>query len=332
MALKASQNAAQLTHRLLAFSRQQALDPAIIDASQLVESLDGLLSRTIGETVELKTLRTGESWPIFADTNQLENVLVNLALNARDAMPGGGLLTIETCAVSIDGSSTASDIPAGEYVVIAVTDTGEGMSSDVVERAFEPFFTTKEVGKGTGLGLSMVYGFMKQSGGHVRIYSEPGHGTSVKLYFPRAESAARDRIAPRAPAGPVPRAREGETILIVEDNDGVRGYSASALRDLGYTVFEAANAGEAFAFLTGQPELRADLLFSDVVLPGGVDGRELAARALELRPGIKVIFTTGFAPGGVLHQGRLSPHPEVISKPFRLDELARRIRETLDSG
>jgi CheY-like chemotaxis protein len=267
---------------------------------------------------------------VEADPNQLENAILNLAVNARDAMPGGGKLTIETANTHLDRAYVAhnAEVAPGQYVVICVSDTGSGMDEETVNRAFEPFFTTKEVGKGTGLGLSMVYGFVKQSGGHLKIYSEPGEGTTVKIYLPRmmgadasVEEAAEKTIVPEG-------ARE-EIILVCEDDEDVRAYSVEVLRELGYGVLEAAD-GRAALSLLERPALRVDLLFTDVVLPGGMTGAVLAEHAKVLRPGLKVLFTTGYARNAIVHHGRLDPGVELITKPFSYSDLATRVRDLLD--
>ncbi len=331
LASRAAQNAAQLTHRLLAFSRRQTLKPSVIDVTELVRGLSNLITRTLGETVELKIAATQDIWPVLADTNQLENVLVNLAVNARDAMPQGGQLVIETSNIKLDGKTAG--IPAGEYVLVAVADTGSGMPKEVMERAFEPFFTTKEVGRGTGLGLAMVYGFMKQSGGHIRLDSKQGHGTSVKLYFPKASHGVlRQHDEQVLEPQHTPRARAGEAILAVEDDEEVRAYVSAALEELGYSVVAATDAANAIGLLKEHEAGHFALLFTDVVLPGGVNGRELAAQAIELCPQLKVLFTTGFASDAIVHQGRIEPDVDLITKPFNPDQLARKVREVLDRG
>ncbi|MBS0297084.1 MAG: response regulator [Proteobacteria bacterium] len=327
MALQGAQRAASLTGRLLAFSRRQPLEPKPIDLNVLVRDMTELLHRTLGETTELEGVLTPRLWTIEADQNQLESALLNLAVNARDAMPGGGKLTIETSNTVLDENYAAIDteVIPGQYVVICVSDTGAGMSEEVVSRVFEPFFTTKEVGRGTGLGLSMVYGFVKQSGGHVSIYSEPGHGTTVRLYFPRyrGDALTREGEAERL----APQGSEGEVVLVVEDNDDVRAYSVMILKELGYRVVEAAQADAALAILKSDQQV--DLLFTDVVLPGA-SGRVLADQAVELRPGLKVLFTTGYSRNAIVHHGRLDPGVQLVSKPFTFEQLASRVRDVLD--
>ena len=327
MALQGAQRAASLTSRLLSFSRRQPLDPKPTDLNILVREMTDLLHRTLGEDIELEGVMAPRLWTVEIDKNQLESAIINLAVNARDAMPGGGKLTIETANTALDESyrQTDTEVIPGQYVMLSVSDNGSGMPGATLSRAFEPFFTTKEVGRGTGLGLSMVYGFIKQSGGHVTIYSEPGQGTTVKLYFPRFVGE-RNTSAPErtiASAG----ASRGETILIVEDNDDVRNYSVSVLSDLGYAVLEAAHPDEAERILNDT--VRIDLLFTDVVLPGR-SGRVLAQKAEELRPGLPVLYTTGYSRNAIVHQGRLDADVNLITKPFTFDQLAEKIRDILD--
>ncbi|HVY18750.1 MAG TPA: CHASE3 domain-containing protein [Bauldia sp.] len=332
LAQQGARSAAQLTHRLLAFSRRQALDPARIDMNRLVTGMSDLLRRTLGENVNVETILAGGLWPTFADTNQLENALINLCVNARDAMPEGGRLTIETANTYLDDaySRQFGDVAAGQYAMLSVTDTGGGIPPDLLARTFEPFFTTKPAGQGSGLGLAMVHGFVKQSGGHVRIYSEVGQGTTVKLYLPRLLKDDEPAAAPAprpATDGAAPRAAARETILLVEDNEGVRDFARDALTDLGYTVLEAADAETALRLVA--EETRIDLLFTDVVLPG-MSGRELANRATALRPDLPVLFTTGYTRNAIIHHGRLDPGVQLLSKPFAQHDLARKVREMLD--
>jgi signal transduction histidine kinase/DNA-binding response OmpR family regulator len=327
MALQGAQRAANLTTRLLAFSRRQPLEPKPLDLNRLVRDMTDLLHRTLGEQIELEGVLAPRLWTTEADQNQLESAILNLAVNARDAMPDGGKLTIETANTALDESYAAVDaeVIPGQYVMVSVSDTGVGMASDTVARAFEPFFTTKDVGRGTGLGLSMVYGFVKQSGGHVTIYSEEGQGTTVKLYFPRiagdaaGETQSDERAAPRGSAG--------EVILLVEDNEEVRAYSAMVLSELGYGVLQAGEADGALAILA--TDQRVDLLFTDVVLPSR-SGRALADAAVQLRPGLKVLFTTGYSRNAIVHHGRLDAGVQLITKPFTFDQLATRVRDLLD--
>jgi PAS domain S-box-containing protein len=326
-ALRAAERGAALTHRLLAFSRQQMLVTRSVDFNRLIGDMDELLRRTLGEHVEIELKLAGDLWPALADSGQVENSLLNLAINARDAMPEGGKLTIETRNVHLDDdyASHNAEVTPGDYVMMAVTDTGIGMPPDVLAHVFEPFFTTKEVGKGTGLGLSMIYGFAKQSGGHAKIYSEVGHGTTVRLYLPRlTNESKRSDSAAAAP----PRKGGGETILVVEDNPDVRRLVLRQLRDLGYEVIEAANGPQALTILDDGATI--DLLFTDVVMPGGMTGRQLAEAAKTRRPNLKTLFTSGYTEDSILRLGKLDPGVRLLSKPYRKHELATRIREALD--
>jgi PAS domain S-box-containing protein len=319
-ALRGTERAAILTQRLLAFSRRQPLAPKPLDLNKLVANMSDLLHRTLGETIAVETRLTGGLWRIEADPNQLENSILNLAVNARDAMEEGGKLVIET------GNARLDD--GGQHAVLRVVDTGAGMDAATVERAFEPFFTTKDVGKGTGLGLSMVYGFVRQSGGEVRIVSQPGQGTSVEMYFPRLPaSEAQAEGREDAPAPPV--AGRDERILVCEDDEDVRAYSVEVLRELGYEVIEAADGAAALALLE-EGEARVDLLFTDVVLPGGMTGGIVAERARALRPDLLVLFTTGYARKSISQAGRLDPDVDLLAKPFTYADLATRVRQLLD--
>jgi CheY-like chemotaxis protein len=284
---------------------------------------------TLGETIELEGVLAPRLWPVEVDQNQLESAILNLAVNARDVMPDGGKLTIETANTMLDESYTAmdSEVVPGQYAVVSITDSGVGMPKEVIERVFEPFYTTKEAGKGTGLGLSMVYGFVKQSGGHVTIYSEEGQGTTVKLYFPRYRGTTAEEDQENADA-PVPEGQHDEIVLVVEDNDDVRSYSVMILTELGYGVLEADDADAAVKVL--QRPGRIDLLFTDVVLPGRT-GRMLADEARTIRPDLRVLFTTGYSRNAIVHQGRLDPGVQLITKPFTFEQLAARIRDILDS-
>jgi CheY-like chemotaxis protein len=269
-------------------------------------------------------------WQVEADANELEAAILNLAVNARDAMAEGGRLTLETANAHIDETYSAAyaEVAPGQYVVLSVSDTGSGMDEATVARAFEPFFTTKPVGQGTGLGLSQVYGFVKQSGGHVKIYSEVGQGTTVRIYLPRQTSV--DAVAEEAADLPAPEGESGETILVVEDDDDVRTYSVEILRELGYRVVEAHDGASALRLLERQTRL--DLLFTDVVLPGGVTGAQVAAQAREIKPDLKVLFTTGYARNAIVHHGRLDAGVKLITKPFGSAELAAKVRDVLDEG
>ena len=331
-ARQASERAAILVQRLLAFSRQHPLEVKAVDINRLVQSISELLRRTIGETVTVETVLAGGLWKIAVDPNQLENALLNLAVNARDAMPNGGRLTIETSNSYLDDAYVASNsddsLVAGQYVLLAVTDSGTGMSREVRERAFEPFFTTKPTGMGTGLGLSMVYGFARQSNGHVKIYSEAGEGTTIKLYFPRlAEQRALPEWSDERVARPAPIARGSETILLVEDDEEVRRFSVEVLREHGYTIHAAADAASALSLLETEPDIC--MLFTDVVLPGGMNGRQLADEARRRRPELKVLYATGYTRNAIIHQGRLDAEVELLTKPFAAEALARKIRQIL---
>lgn len=327
-AMTGAQRAATLTQRLLAFSRRQPLDPKPLDVNALVNGLSDMIHRTLGETIDVETVLGAGVWRVEADPAELEAAIINLAVNARDAMTNGGRLTIETSNAHIDEAYVAShtEVVAGQYVAIAVTDTGAGMDSKTVAQAFEPFFTTKAVGKGTGLGLSQVYGFVKQSGGHLKIYSEVGEGTTVKLYLPRV--AAQAAGVEQAESSPNPEAGQEETILVLEDDDEVRAYSVETLRELGYRVIEAHDGPSALRLLERQP--RVDLLFTVVVLPGGLTGAQVAAQAKTVRPTLKVLFTTGYARNAIIHHGRLDKGVQLIVKPFSFSDLAAKVRDVLD--
>ena len=330
-AIKGAERAAILTQRLLAFSRRQPLVPTVFNPNKLVSGMSELLHRAIGETVAIETVLGSGLWRVEADSNQLENALLNLAVNSRDAMPDGGKLTIETNNIHLDRAYAQlnSGVIAGQYVVICVSDTGAGMDAATAERAFDPFFTTKDVGKGTGLGLSMVYGFVKQSGGHLKIYSEENEGTTIKIYLPRhhgEEVAVDDKTMPDF----APQGHESETILVCEDDDDVRAYSAQSLRELGYDVIEAPDGQSALRLLEGAKG-GVDLLFTDIVLPGGMTGATVAEAARKIQPGLRVLFTTGYARNAIVHHGRLDPGVELLSKPFSYADLAGRVRELLDT-
>ena len=329
MAHHGVRRAATLTSRLLAFSRQQALAPQKIEPNRLISGVADLLQRTLGEAIAFETVSAGGLWRAFADPGELENALINLAVNARDAMPTGGRLTVETANASLDEAyveALTEPVKPGQYVLIAVSDTGIGMSSETMARVFEPFFTTKDVGKGTGLGLSQVYGFIRQSGGHVQIYSELGEGTTVKLYLPRATD---EDVDADPELGDESSADGGsETVLVVEDHEDLRAYCVSVLQELGYRVLEASNGRRALEIL--QADTDVALLFTDVVLPEGLDGRELAREAQRRRPGIRVLFTTGYTRNAIIHNGRLEPGIQMIGKPFTFAELAARVRAILD--
>lgn len=328
-AMNGARRASSLTQQLLAFSRRQPLDPKPIDVNTLVGGMSDLLHRTLGEMVSVEAVSSAGLWRVEADSNELEAAILNLAVNARDAMPDGGRLTIETRNTVIDESYAQSqaEVVPGRYVMVSVTDTGTGMDPNTIQQAFEPFFTTKPVGKGTGLGLSQVYGFVKQSGGHVKIYSELGHGTTVKIYLPRL---LREADVPALDdSEPIPEG-SSETLLVVEDDDDVRAYSVESLRELGYRVLEAPDGPSALRILRQEAEIA--LLFTDVVLPGGMTGAQLAAQARGFRPNLKVLFTTGYARNAIVHQGRLDAGVRLITKPFTFEELAIKVRDVLDSG
>lgn len=325
-AMRAAERGAALTHRLLAFSRRQALNAGPVELNRLVAGMDDLLRRTLGEQVEVDLVLSADLWAALADAAQVENALLNLTINARDAMPSGGTVTVETANAQFDADYAAANpgLAPGDYVMLAVSDTGTGMPPEVLQRAFEPFFTTKEVGKGTGLGLAMIYGFARQSRGHVVIYSEVGQGTTVRLYLPRLEVA----IAPTPEAAAPHAAGGGEIILVVEDDTNVRKLVVRQLTDLGYQVLEAAHGKAALEIIdSGKP---IDLLFTDVVMPGGMNGRQLAEAAHERRPGLKALFTSGYTADTVLRHGTLDAGTKLLSKPYRKRDLALKIREALE--
>ncbi|BEU27574.1 PAS domain S-box protein [Paraburkholderia sp. 22B1P] len=324
-AIEAVERGATLASQLLAFGRRQALRPEPANLAAMVRGTDDLLRRALGETIEVETVVAGGLWNAFVDVHQLENVLLNLAINARDAMPEGGKLTLELANAMLDDSyvRSLSDVPAGQYVMLAVTDTGFGMSADVLEKAFDPFFTTKPEGQGTGLGLSMAYGFVKQSGGHIRIYSEPGHGTAVRIYLPRTSAEARGAVT-RLNA---PAIGGSETVLVVEDDKKVQATVIAMLTDLGYNVLKADSADQAIAVLSSG--VHVDLLFTDVVMPGTLNSPEMARTAVQIQPHLRVLFTSGYTQNAIVHGGRLDPGVELLSKPYSRKELAHKIRHIL---
>lgn len=328
MALKATFRAADLTQRLLAFSRKQALSPEPSNSNQLVSGLTEMLRRTLGEEIEIETVLAGGLWDAVIDPGQLENALLNLAINARDAMPDGGKLTIETANSHLDQAyaDAHEEVTPGQYVMIAVTDTGTGMSAEVIERAYEPFFTTKEVGEGSGLGLSMIYGFVKQSDGHIKIYSELGEGTTFKLYLPRASRGVgvRRKVGLADSAHP----RGDETILVVEDDPDVRTFLVSTLEILGYRVYHAEDGPKALALLEEAPDI--DMLLTDVVLPQGMNGRQVADEVQKILPDIKVLFTSGYTENAIVHHGRLDEDAELLAKPYTIQTLSKTVRAILD--
>jgi PAS domain S-box-containing protein len=320
----ASSRAAALTHRLLAFARRQTLDPRPTDANKLVADMEELVQRTVGPAIQVETAQAIGLWPTLCDPNQLENAILNLCINARDAMPESGRLTIETANMWLDARAARErDMQPGQYVAICVSDTGVGMSSEVKARAFDPFFTTKPTGQGTGLGLSMIYGFTQQSGGQVRIYSEEGEGTTVRIYLPRHQGEA-DEEQEQAMLSEAPRAEAGETVLIVDDEPSVRMLVTDVLEELGYAAIEAPDGVAGLKLL--ESDMRIDLLITDVGLPGGVNGRQMADAARRVRPKLRVLFITGYAENASIGNGRLAPGMHVMVKPFGMEMLASRIR------
>jgi PAS domain S-box-containing protein len=323
----AATRAAGLTHRLLAFARRQTLDPKPTNANKLIGTLEEMVHRTVGPAIQLETALAIGLWPTLCDPNQLENALLNLCINARDAMPDGGRITIETANNWLDERGARErDMQPGQYVAISVTDNGAGMPPDVIARAFDPFFTTKPTGQGTGLGLSMVYGFAKQSAGQVQIYSEVGRGTTVHLYLPRHRGEAEDEvIEPRLDKAP--RAATGGTVLVVDDEPSVRMLLTDVLDELGYSAIEAADGVSGLKVLFS--DVRIDLLITDVGLPGGINGRQMADAARANRPDLKVLFITGYAANAVIGHGHLEPGMHVLTKPFAMDRLAERVRSII---
>ncbi|MEG0063611.1 MAG: PAS domain S-box protein [Pseudomonas sp.] len=323
----ATKRAAALTHRLLAFSRRQTLDPRPTDVNTLIVGMTELIQRTVGPSIRLKTLVAPDLWPALVDASQLENALLNLCINARDAMPDGGSITVETAnrAVAVESVRTL-DIPEGEYLCLCVTDTGTGMSTEVIAKAFDPFFTTKPLGQGTGLGLSMIYGFTKQSGGHVRVHSQVGQGTTMCIYLPRYRGEAKqNHDATRSTTAPLVKA--GETILIVDDEPTVRMLLKDVLSELGYTVLDAADSIEGLETLRSNAQI--DLLITDVGLPGGMNGRQMADAGREIRPKLKTLFITGYAENAVIGSAQLGPGMQVLTKPFAVDTLVSRVSDLL---
>ena len=327
MSLSAAERGAELTKRLLAFSRKQALKPQVLNAAQLIQNMEDILRRTLPKNINIEFVRSGGLWMVEVDAAQLESALLNLAVNARDAMLQGGFLTIEVANVMLDDDYVAAetDVPAGQYVMISVTDTGHGITHENISRVFEPFFTTKEMGKGSGLGLSMVFGFVKQSKGHIRVYSEPDQGTSIKMYFPRTRTAEQHIVTSRAKSKLTGGA---ETILVVEDDSAVREHVVAQLRALGYHVLEASAGAEAIEILKQTSSI--DLLFTDVVMPGGMGGEELADLARQLRPSLKVLYTSGYTENSIVHHGKLDPGVKLLNKPYRREQLAVKVRELLE--
>ena len=319
----AARRAAALTHRLLAFSRRQTLDPRPTDANRLVADMEELIRRTVGPAITVEVVGAAGLWATRIDPNQLENALLNLCINARDAMPDGGRLTIETANRWLDDRAARDrDLAPGQYVSLCVSDTGAGMTPEVIARAFDPFFTTKPLGHGTGLGLSMTYGFVRQSGGQVRIYSEPGQGALVCLYLPRHRGPADGATEQTELAG-APRAEQGETVLVVDDEPTVRMLVTEVLEELGYAAIEAPDGASGLRVL--QSGVRVDLLITDVGLPGGMNGRQMADAARRSRPELKVLFITGYAENAAVGNGHLEPGMHLLTKPFAMDTLASRI-------
>ncbi|WP_198651544.1 CHASE3 domain-containing protein [Dyella sp. C11] len=327
-ALNGAVKAGELTRQLLAFARQQALQPKPTDINQSIRDMSALLRRSLGESIRIETVQAGGLWPAFVDRAQLESALINLAVNSRDAMNGSGKLTIETANTVLDRiyAQQHVEVTAGQYVMVAVTDTGGGMTADVMQKAFDPFFTTKELGKGTGLGLSQVHGFIKQSHGHIKIYSEIGVGTTVKLYLPRdfsetLDEESFDRREDEQPAR--------HKVLVVEDDHDVRVFVVNALREIGYTTVDVPGAEAALHAMDEHPDIK--LMLTDVVMPG-MNGRQLAARAREMRPDLVVVYMTGYTRNAIVHNGILDPGVRLISKPFTLSELGRELATAIREG
>lgn len=328
-AMTSANRAAALTHRLLAFARRQPLDPKPVSANRLVTGMEELLRRTIGESIRLEIVTAGGLWQTLCDPHQLESAILNLAINARDAMPGGGVLTIETCNAHLDNAYAAQqrDVEPGQYVCICVTDTGSGMSKDTIEKAFEPFFTTKPIGQGTGLGLSMIYGFARQSEGYARIYSEVGQGTTAKLYLPRYYGEADGGVEELGELTEAHRSGSGEVVLVVEDEAAVRELVVDVLQELGYRAIQASDGPSGLKLL--QSAMRLDLLVTDIGLPG-LNGRQVADAARQTRPDLKVLFMTGYAENATIANGFLEPGMEMITKPFAIDALVTRVRDIIE--
>jgi len=322
---QAAARGSDLVQRLLAFARKQPLQPRDVDINSLVIEAANLLRSTLGEQIEVHMKLADDASHALIDPSQLASAILNLALNARDAMPDGGELIIETSNIVLDDTyvSTNSDVTAGNYVLIAVTDSGHGIPADILGNVFEPFFTTKEVGKGSGLGLSMVYGFVKQSNGHIKIYSEGGHGTTVRIYLPQAEGVAQSAESET----PLPPERGRETILVVEDDSAVRALVVGQIKSLGYVALTAVDAAEALRAIDSAREI--DLLFTDMIMPGGMNGRQLAEQALQRRSSLKVLFTSGYSNEAIIHHGQLDAGVLLLAKPYRKSDLARMIRTAL---
>jgi signal transduction histidine kinase len=322
---EAAARGGDLTHRLLAFARKQPLQPCEVDVNSLVMEAANLLRPTLGERIEVHMKLAGDAWPALIDPSQLTNAILNLSLNARDAMPEGGKLIIETGNAVLDDSyvSMNTDVAAGSYAMVAVTDSGHGIPAAILSKVFEPFFTTKDVDKGTGLGLSMVYGFVKQSNGHIKIYSEEGHGTTIRIYLPRAAAVAASAVTTSPPV----LAGGHETILVVEDDNLVRAFVVGQIQSLGYLTLAAVNAAEAMAVIDSPQAI--DLLFTDMIMPGSMNGRQLAAAALQRRASLRILYTSGYSNEAIVHHGQLDAGVLLLAKPYRKSDLARMIRTAL---
>ena len=324
----AAQRAAALTHRLLAFSRRQTLDPKPADMNLLVAGMYDLLARTVGPEIHLQTTQAEGLWTVLVDVSQLENALLNLCINARDAMPDGGRIDVEMRNTRLSAQTAGErDLPPGDYVALSVSDNGTGMPPEVAARIFDPFFTTKPLGSGTGLGLSMIYGFARQSGGNVRVHTRPGIGTTMRILLPRHFGEA-EKETERSTLSEAPRSAEGESILLIDDEHAVRSLAAEVLEELGYSITMAADGNEGLERL--RSKTRFDVLITDVGLPGGLNGRQVADAARVLRPGIKVLFITGYAENAVLNHGHLAPGMQVLTKPFAMEALASRVKQLIE--
>ncbi|HUB97372.1 MAG TPA: ATP-binding protein, partial [Stellaceae bacterium] len=325
---RGAEDGAALVAKLLAFSRKQVLEPQVVDANKFVSGASQLLRSALGEVINFEVVLAGGLWRTLVDPTLLEAALLNLTINSRDAMANGGRVTIETANAFLDDDyARENDVAPGQYVLIAVSDTGDGMDDAVLSRAFEPFFTTKAVGLGSGLGLSQVYGFVKQSGGHIKLYSERGRGTTAKIYLPRLAADFQAEIA--APPVKASTPAGYELILVVEDNDDVRRFTCEVLTHLGYRVLEADSAAPALQLLDRRDDI--SLLLTDVVLPE-MNGRLLAEEAVRRRPGLKVVFTSGYTQNAIVHHGRLEPGVHFVGKPYKLDSLGRKLRDVLDGA
>lgn len=328
-AMDGARRAATLTSRLLAFARRTPLQPQVVETNRIISGMSDLLRRTLGENIQLEVVLGGGVWRSFTDQSELENAILNICVNARDAMPEGGKLTIETSNAFLDDAYAAAnaEVTAGQHIMIAITDTGQGMPPEVKARVFEPFYTTKEVGKGTGLGLAHVHGFLKQSGGHVAIYSEVGVGTTVKLYLPRTQLEESEDAAQQPASKEVPLGDAATIVLVVEDEERVRNLSVASLRELGYTVVHASSGEEALEKLANKPAVT--LLFTDIVMPG-MSGRKLADEAKARYPDLRVLYTTGYTQNAIVHNGVLDADARLLLKPYSIDDLARKVRAVLD--